>query len=625
MNHPQHDYTTSLKKFTRLYALLMPSGILVSAVLLASWYVSWYDPTIPGIPPELTPKFGYSRSLDWFIFTSLPSSSLAYFWQRRYVRQLLSAPKVTCQFNWLRFALVFWGIHLVVCLLLLQSISTLLILLLFHLYPPPNLFWLFPYHLPIGLLLGYYLKRLRQAQLTACSEGLNPLRVSSSSQTLAPANPVGETLPQSQLGPYLLLRQLSQSPGRETFLARDPTTGQQVVIKQLSFSAHLDWDSLKLFEREVAVLRTLSHPGIPGYLDFLTFEQGNRKGLALVQTYIPAPSLQDYLDAGERFSEADIQQIITALLEILDYLHRRWPPVIHRDIKPSNILFKRTSEPCPPVYLVDFGSVDTLAFKEGKTMTVVGTYGYMAPEQFGGRATPASDLYAVGTTAIALATGKHPADLPHQNLQIQFERYVSLSPDLRSWLRRLTSPHPRSRFTSASQALLMLERPWLMTSPSAKQRLTWEDTLSLLLAISWRSMAVGGVMGSLYLLFLNGLREFWTHTPSVELCGYLIGLANGLLLGLVTRLFFYPLTCVRRYQLVAAWLGTAVGVFLGWVNFPMGAPWESQTDDSLLIYLLNPWWKALILGLAFRVTNSWIAHWYEYFNWHLSQQGDGHD
>ncbi|MBD1874302.1 hypothetical protein H6F75_12480 [Nodosilinea sp. FACHB-131] len=83
--------------------------------------------------------------------------------------------------------------------------------------------------------------------------------------------------------------------------------------------------------------------------------------------------------------------IAKALLDILEYLYRLQPPVIHRDIKPSNVLLKNRSGNSPgEVYLIDFGSVQTAA--HGGTVTVVGTYGYMPPEQFGGRSLPASDL-----------------------------------------------------------------------------------------------------------------------------------------------------------------------------------------------------------------------------------------
>ena len=89
---------------------------------------------------------------------------------------------------------------------------------------------------------------------------------------------------------------------------------------------------------------------------------------------------------------------------------------------------ERSGNSVGQVYLVDFGSVQTVLAAEGGTRTVVGTYGYMPPEQFGGRTVPASDLYSLGATLIYLVTGTHPADLPQKDFRIQFEHLTKLSP-----------------------------------------------------------------------------------------------------------------------------------------------------------------------------------------------------
>ncbi|MEG3862390.1 serine/threonine protein kinase, partial [Microcoleus sp. herbarium12] len=240
---------------------------------------------------------------------------------------------------------------------------------------------------------------------------------------------------------YQCDRRLGKQAGRQTLLARELKTQQQVVVKLLSFSSDFNWEDLKLFEREVETLKSLSHPAIPQYLDSFEIDTPQRKGFALVQSYIEAKSLQEYLSDGRTFSENEVKQLAAALLDILGYLHQRQPPVIHRDIKPSNILLKnRSGNSVGEVYLVDFGAVQTLATQQGKTVTVVGTYGYMPPEQFGGRAVPASDLYGLGATLIALITKQHPADLPQQDLQIEFEQFTQLSPGFTSWLKWMTHP-----------------------------------------------------------------------------------------------------------------------------------------------------------------------------------------
>lgn len=253
---------------------------------------------------------------------------------------------------------------------------------------------------------------------------------------------------------YHPLKRLGKKSGRTTVLANDAGTGQKVVIKLLSFGEDFAWDDLKLFEREAEVLRSLSHRAISQYLDYFDLETPTSKGFALVPTYIEAKSLGEQFQAGRTFSEANIQQIAEQLLGILEYLHDRQPAVIHRDIKPSNILLgARSAHSVGQVYLVDFGSVQTLGAREGGTVTVVGTYGYMPPEQFGGRAVPASDLYALGATLIYLTSGRHPADLPQQDLRIQFEELVQLSPWIVKWIRFLTEPSLERRCKSVWEAI----------------------------------------------------------------------------------------------------------------------------------------------------------------------------
>jgi serine/threonine protein kinase len=298
---------------------------------------------------------------------------------------------------------------------------------------------------------------------------------------------------------YEVQQQLAKKAGRRTLLARDRLTGELVVVKILSFGSDFEWDDLKLFEREAKTLKALSHPAIPRYLDYFDLDLPNGKEFALVQSYIPAKSLETYLKAGHCFSEQEVEQLAKALLEILIYLHAHQPPVIHRDIKPSNILLgsKRSQEELQTsdeasslnafseVYLVDFGSVQTLAAREGGTMTVVGTYGYMPPEQFGDRAVPASDLYSLGATLICLVTGTHPADLPQKDLQIQFEPAANLSPAFARWLRWMTQPSLDRRLSSAQAALQALERSQLqgaaplVRKPANSKVLLQKDTKSL--------------------------------------------------------------------------------------------------------------------------------------------------
>jgi serine/threonine protein kinase len=265
---------------------------------------------------------------------------------------------------------------------------------------------------------------------------------------------------------YCIQSLLSRKPGRRTALASDLQTHASVIVKLLLFGPDFTWEDLKLFEREAETLKALNHPTIPQYLDSFEVDAELGKGFALVQTHIEARSLQDWMQTGHIFSEEELRAIAKELLEILDYLHTLQPPVIHRDIKPSNVLLGDRSGDYPgKVYLVDFGSVQTAL--HGGTVTVVGTYGYMPPEQFGGRTTPASDLYSLGATLIYLLTKTHPADLPSRNGFIQFEAKLSTSTQFQTWLRYLIQPDVSQRFQSAQLALEALQNDQLVSSAHA--------------------------------------------------------------------------------------------------------------------------------------------------------------
>ncbi|MEL6939687.1 MAG: serine/threonine-protein kinase, partial [Cyanobacteria bacterium J06598_1] len=269
---------------------------------------------------------------------------------------------------------------------------------------------------------------------------------------------------------YQLNQLLGRQTGRRTFRGIDLQTQQPIVAKLLLFGPDFTWEELKLFEREAETLRALDHPSIPKYLDSFEVETPLGSGFVLIQTYIEARSLQTWVTSGYRFTEKELHALARSLLTILKYLHGRHPTVIHRDIKPSNILLSEANQKnVRNVYLVDFGSVQTV--KNSSTMTVVGTYGYMPPEQFGGRAVPASDLYSLGATLIYLATGQHPAELTQDNFQIEFESCASLSKYFAQWIQWLTCAELANRIASATQALHQLSDPQAISSTNAPSSL----------------------------------------------------------------------------------------------------------------------------------------------------------
>ncbi|MEM8723015.1 MAG: serine/threonine-protein kinase [Cyanobacteria bacterium P01_G01_bin.39] len=256
---------------------------------------------------------------------------------------------------------------------------------------------------------------------------------------------------------YQIKRKISHKAGRSTYVAHDSETGEQVVIKILEFNDLFSWDDFKLFEREAQILQNLSHPNIPNYLDYFEISESDHQGFALVQTCIDAPSLAELIERGIKFSETEIIQLAEKLLDILDYLHGLNPPVIHRDIKPSNILLtNRSGNSIGDVYLVDFGSGQTVAKKEAGSITIVGSYGYIPLEQFMGQTTFASDLYSLGMTLIYLAAGIHPGDLTQVKGKVQFKN-KEISRNFSLWLEKITDSYVENRYQSANIALTALQ------------------------------------------------------------------------------------------------------------------------------------------------------------------------
>jgi serine/threonine protein kinase len=253
-------------------------------------------------------------------------------------------------------------------------------------------------------------------------------------------------------GRYRLGPRLGHGSQGEIFLARDekakPTDDKEVVVKRLTPRG--TWKSFELFEREAKVLSQLRHAGVPRHLATLEEPPGT---FNLVMQRAPGENLRD-LAKRRRLSETELRDVLIRCLEILDYLHTRTPAIVHRDIKPSNIV----RAPDGRCSLVDFGGVLEAAREKGGS-TMVGTFGYMAPEQLHGQSVPATDIYALGATIVALAGGIEPEDVPRKGLQMDLERHLpSLDPAFRNALIAMTDPDPDHRPQRAREVVALLAK-----------------------------------------------------------------------------------------------------------------------------------------------------------------------
>jgi len=247
-------------------------------------------------------------------------------------------------------------------------------------------------------------------------------------------------------GRYRVLGVLGSGAQGETLDAEDGVTGARVAIKRFSVRGARSWKDVELAEREARVLSQLAHPNLPRYVEH--FEEGG--ALYLVLEKIEGRTLGELRRARLGMSQSQVLRFLSEAGETLRYLHGRAPPLIHRDIKPNNVILRDDGS----FVLVDFGSVRDHLRPEGGS-TVVGTYGYMAPEQFQGRALPASDVYGVAATALACLSGVEPENLPHQGLRIDVERALAgrVDPPLVRLLTELLEPDPDRRPADLPRAI----------------------------------------------------------------------------------------------------------------------------------------------------------------------------
>src|SRR5579883_616689 len=180
------------------------------------------------------------------------------------------------------------------------------------------------------------------------------------------------------------------------------------------------------FQREADMLAELNHEHIPRIYD--RFSEQNRH--YLVMEYIAGQTLEEQLKAaGGKLPEDQVIEIALQVLDTLEYLHHREPPVVYRDLKPSNIMIT----PGGQVKLIDFGIARH--FQPLTSATMVGTQGYAPPEQYRGKVETRSDLYALGATMHHALSGRDPTTEP----PFSFPLLRKLCPELNPALADLVS------------------------------------------------------------------------------------------------------------------------------------------------------------------------------------------
>ena len=262
-----------------------------------------------------------------------------------------------------------------------------------------------------------------------------------------------------QLDNYLLLRLLGQGAFGEVYLAEHVRRRTQVAVKVLL--TRLSNEELHMFLNEARVFR-LKHPHIVPVIDFGVERKNNTP--FLVMDYAPNGTLRQRHPPGVSVPLSMVVSYVRDVASALQYAHEE--DVIHRDIKPANLLIGQRGE----ILVSDFGiSIITQAGHTSlqSLQQIGGSPSYMAPELWLGKASQASDQYALAITVYEWLCGVRPfegdiAALAHQHANVLppslRAKVPTLPPDVEQVILTALAKNPRQRFASVGAFALALEQ-----------------------------------------------------------------------------------------------------------------------------------------------------------------------
>src|ERR1051326_7913790 len=205
-----------------------------------------------------------------------------------------------------------------------------------------------------------------------------------------------------ELGDYELLEEVGRGGQGVVFRARQKTLNRIVALKVISLGEWASKAHLKRFRREAEAAASLNHPSIVPI-----YEVGERDGSCYFSMQLIEGGQLDEAVRRARMSIRQAAEFIAKVARTVHYAHDHG--ILHRDIKPGNILLDQQGEP----HLTDFGLARLLDAESTVTRTVevLGTPSYMAPEQASGKnaeLTSATDVYGLGAVLYQLLTGHPP-------------------------------------------------------------------------------------------------------------------------------------------------------------------------------------------------------------------------
>ncbi len=246
----------------------------------------------------------------------------------------------------------------------------------------------------------------------------------------------------SLAGRYVVEALLSKGGYAAVFRGVDQNLSRRIAIKVLLQNKTTSTEQ-EHFLREARIAATLDHPNIAPILDY----GKDGPSVFLVMPLYTAGSLRTrlaFVDGPLPATETihNFHQLVSALY----YAHTRPRPVIHRDIKPENILIHQEDR---RLVITDFGIARSLepGARVGKTITVRGTVGYMAPEQSSGVVDPRSDQFGCAVVLYEMLTGYNPFDAYGGPILPPSTFNTDLPAALDTVVLRALAAHPEDRFT----------------------------------------------------------------------------------------------------------------------------------------------------------------------------------
>ena len=192
--------------------------------------------------------------------------------------------------------------------------------------------------------------------------------------------------------------------------------------------------------REKEVLKGLSHPALPGIIDFFEEEQES----FLVMEYVEGITLEQYLRKFIRVEAETAVRWAVALTEVLGYLHEQNPPILYRDLKPANIMI----QPDGSIRLVDFGAAGSSCYGRRREAFLCITPGYAPPELWKGKdAGKTCDIYGIGVVLHEMLTGIRPGGFGRPLRPVrEYDR--SISGELQRIIAVCTAAREQDRYQS---------------------------------------------------------------------------------------------------------------------------------------------------------------------------------